>query len=133
MKLINKYAESYNLLKDEYKSLDNEVKDLRLNLKLNKEIISDILNLNSSINETKFKNIILKLNNELNTLYSQLEKISKEKFNLRNKILKQKELNEDNIKDNENNSNEINKNIIEPLTKAEIKSKEKLENDCLLF
>ena len=111
MKLINKYAESYNLLKDEYKSLDNEVKDLRLNLKLNKEIISDILNLNSSINETKFKNIILKLNNELNTLYSQLEKISKEKFNLRNKILKQKELNEETVErlklENEINSNKI--------------------------
>lgn len=117
MKLINKYGESYNLLKEEYKSLDNEVRDLRLNLKLNKEIISDILNLNSSnstsrtLNETKLKNIILKLNTELNTLYSQLEKISKEKFNLRNKILKQNELNEETLEklklENEINSNKI--------------------------
>ena len=86
MKLINKYGESYNLLKEEYKSLDNEVRDLRLNLKLNKEIISDILNLNSSnstsrtLNETKLKNIILKLNTELNTLQSQLEKSPKENW-----------------------------------------------------
>ena len=38
LKLINKYAESYSILENENKQLKNEIRDLRLNLKINKEI-----------------------------------------------------------------------------------------------
>ena len=117
IKLLNKYAESYNILKEEYKSLEDEVKDLRLNIKINKEIIADILNLNSpnynskTITEKKLTNIISKLNEELNTIYSQCEKLSKEKLNLRNRLLKQEELYKEVIEklkgENENYSNKI--------------------------
>ena len=117
IKLLNKYAESYNILKEEYKSLEDEVKDLRLNIKINKEIIADILNLNSpnynskTITEKKLTNIISKLNEELNTIYSQCEKLSKEKLNLRNRLLKQEELYKEVIdklkSENENYSNKI--------------------------
>ena len=76
IKLLNNYADSYQLLKDENMSLENEIKDLRLNIKINKEIISELLNSsNSKFNENKLKTIILKLNNENNLLYDQCEKI----------------------------------------------------------
>ena len=112
IKLLNNYADSYQLLKDENMSLENEIKDLRLNIKINKEIISELLNSsNSKFNENKLKTIILKLNNENNLLYAQCEKISKEKLKLRNKLLKQDEINENRIEqlklENEINLNKL--------------------------
>ena len=112
IKLLNNYADSYQLLKDENMSLENEIKDLRLNIKINKEIISELFNSsNSKFNENKLKTIILKLNNENNLLYAQCEKISKEKLKLRNKLLKQDEINENRIEqlklENEINLNKL--------------------------
>ena len=42
IKILNKYADSYNNLVEENKSLQAEIKDLRANVKLNKEILSEL-------------------------------------------------------------------------------------------
>jgi hypothetical protein len=55
LKLINKYAESYQILENENKQLKSEIKDLKLNLKINKEIIEGLYNLkNQGEKETLF-------------------------------------------------------------------------------
>jgi hypothetical protein len=55
LKLINKYAESYQILENENKQLRNEIKDLKLNLKINKEIIEGLYSLkNQGEKETLF-------------------------------------------------------------------------------
>ena len=55
LKLINKYAESYRILENENKQLKSEIKDLKLNLKINKEIIEGLYNLkNQGEKETLF-------------------------------------------------------------------------------
>jgi hypothetical protein len=54
LRLINKYAESYSALEQENKQLKNEIKDLRLNLKINKEIIEGLYN---SKNNTEKENL----------------------------------------------------------------------------
>ena len=41
LKLLNKYAESFNSLKEENASLKQQIKDLNLNIKINKTIIEN--------------------------------------------------------------------------------------------
>ena len=43
LKLLNQYADSYQLLHSQHKLLEGEIKDLKINIKINKEIISNFL------------------------------------------------------------------------------------------
>ena len=85
LKLINKYADSYNNLIQENKSLITENQDLRLNLKLNKEIITDLLT--SKKTSPSFQSALTKLNQELTLAYTRYDAISKERNELRDKVL----------------------------------------------
>ena len=95
IKILNKYADSYNNLVEENKSLQAEIKDLRANVKLNKEILSDLMssmtkssNSNkNSLSSNSFKSVYNKINQELSSVYEQNEKLSKERNFLRDKIL----------------------------------------------
>ena len=95
IKILNKYADSYNNLVEENKSLQAEIKDLRANVKLNKEILSDLMssmtkssNSNkNSLSSNSFKSVYNKINQELSSVYEQNEKLSKERNFLREKIL----------------------------------------------
>ena len=44
LKLINKYADECNRINEEKKSLEFEIKDLKANINVNKEIIDKLLN-----------------------------------------------------------------------------------------
>ena len=80
---------------EENKSLQAEIKDLRANVKLNKEILSDLMssmtkssNSNkNSLSSNSFKSVYNKINQELSSVYEQNEKLSKERNFLRDKIL----------------------------------------------
>ena len=108
IKLINKYADSYSLLEHENKQLKNEIIDLRLNLKINKEIIEgfytfknqsekDSLYINK-IEEAQNSNIhminyLTKENEELRYRLNYIEQCNSEKVNyikIENEKLKNK-------------------------------------------
>lgn len=94
LKLINKYlillnllryAESYNLLEEENKALRTEINDLKINLKINKEIISGFFNLK---NQSEKVNFYIKKITEENEILSKLaERTVREKDELRTKVL----------------------------------------------
>ena len=75
LKLINNYADSYSKLELENKSLLNQIKDLKINLKISKEIIDSFL----SNKTTKINDIIIALNKEINHLNKIIENSNKEK------------------------------------------------------
>ena len=94
IKLVNKYADSYKMLTYENKSLKDEINDLRLNINLNKEIISTFYNNNNNNNLNKDEKLIFifnKLKEENKNLYKTLEKISNEKNSLYSTLLQTKE------------------------------------------
>ena len=96
LKLVNKYADSYKMLTYENKSLKDEINDLRLNINLNKEIISTFYsnNKNNNNNKNKDDNFIFlfnKLKEENKNLYNTVERISNEKNSLYTKLLQTKE------------------------------------------
>ena len=62
IKLVNKYADSYKMLTYENKSLKDEINDLRLNINLNKEIISTFYNNNNNNNLNKDEKLIFIFN-----------------------------------------------------------------------
>lgn len=84
LKLINKYAESYNILEDENKSLRTEIKDLRANLKINKEIIEGFFNTGSKNDKNSM--YINKLKEEMKRLELQTDKALKERDEARVKV-----------------------------------------------
>ena len=75
LKLINNYADSYSKLELENKSLLSQIKDLKINLKISKEIIDSFL----SNKSTKINDIIISLNKENNNLNKIIENLNKEK------------------------------------------------------
>jgi hypothetical protein len=79
-----RYAESYSILEEENKSLRNEIRDLRSNLKINKEIIEGFFNKSSKGDKNAM--CIAKLKEENEKLYAQTEKLAKEKDDLRSKV-----------------------------------------------
>ena len=84
LKLINKYADSYNIIIQENKALKTEIKDLRTNIKINKEIIEGFF----SQSKQKEKNalFITKYKEEADKLYYQNEQLNKEIEALHNQI-----------------------------------------------
>ena len=84
LKLINKYADSYNVIIQENKTLKTEIKDLRANLKINKEIIECFFSQKQPKEKTQI--CISKFKEESQKLYSQNEQLNKEIQNLHSKI-----------------------------------------------
>lgn len=84
LKLLSKYADSYNILKDENKHLRAEIVDIKTNLKINKEIIHGFFQHNNIDDQNNF--YLSKLKEENITLNTQIEKAQKEKEEIRNKV-----------------------------------------------
>jgi hypothetical protein len=85
LKLINKYAESYTILEEENKSIKIELKNLKDNLRINKEIIEGFFNPNTK--KDKQDLYFRKLKEENEKLSQQVEAIVKEKNEMRNKVI----------------------------------------------
>ena len=84
LKLKFSYADKYILLLEENKNLHQEIKDLKSNLKINKDIMSSFY---SNSNNSK-EIIIKKLKEENSNLYDILEKTAKERDLFRKKVNK---------------------------------------------
>ena len=84
LKLLNKYADSYNNIIQENIFLKSEIKDLRDNLKLNKEIIKGFFSNNK--NNNKIDNFINQYKQENDKLYEQNYNLSKKIENLISKF-----------------------------------------------
>ena len=116
IKILNKYADSYNNLIEENKSLQSEIKDLRTNIKFNKDLLNELI---SSMGKTQKNNknsnnnnsIYVKMTQEVNELYIQNEKLSKERNMLREKLLHYEELSSESYnklkEDNEQLKNKV--------------------------
>ena len=84
LKLINKYADSFNLIKEENKQLKIQIEDLKSNLKINKSIIEGFFSkLNSKEKESS---IISQIKKENLNLYNQNEQLRKKIEDLNAKI-----------------------------------------------
>lgn len=108
LKLLNQYADSYQLLHSQHKLLEGEIKDLKINIKINKEIISNFLS-KSSLSEKNTK-MISKLRNQIDQLLESNEELSKQNISLlstQNKILQEITINNVHI----NNMSSVNKMI----------------------
>ena len=78
MKLLNQYADSYQCLEKQNKVLQESIKDLKTNLKINKDIISNFLSKSTSTEINK--SIIAKLNSQVESLTKSNEDLTKQKF-----------------------------------------------------
>ena len=67
LKLINKYADECNRINEEKKSLEFEIKDLKANINVNKEIIDKLLNPSLTI-DSKSKIILECIEKEKNII-----------------------------------------------------------------
>ena len=85
LKLINKYADSYNAIIQENKFLKSEIRDLNSNLKINKQIIEGFFAKNSP--KEKTNNFINKYKIENAKLYEQNLKLNKKIEELTNKLI----------------------------------------------
>ena len=84
LKLLNKYADSFNSIKEENKQLKIQIEDLNSNLKINKSIIEGFFSkLNSKEKESS---IIAQIKKENLNLYQQNEKLRKQIDELNSKI-----------------------------------------------
>ena len=84
LKLLNKYADSFNQIKEENKQLKIQIEDLNSNLKINKSIIEGFFSkLNSKEKESS---IISQIRQENMNLYNQNEQLRKKIEELNTKI-----------------------------------------------
>ena len=84
LKLLNKYADSFNSIKEENKQLKIQIEDLNSNLQINKSIIESFFsNMNSKEKESS---IISKIKQENTNLYKQNEDLRKKIEELNSKI-----------------------------------------------
>ena len=84
LKLLSKYAESYNQLELENKHLKAEIKDLKMNLKINKEIITGFFQHNNKEDRSMF--YVNKLKEEVASLNGQIEKMKKENEDIKSEV-----------------------------------------------
>ena len=86
IKIINQYADNYKLLEKENSNLKKEIKDLKSNLVINKEIIE------SFFKKDEAKNTYLlylnNLKNEMKEIENKNEKLSKDNNELHNRLIK---------------------------------------------
>ena len=88
LKLLNKYADSYNQLELENKHLKAEIKDLKMNLKINKEIITGFFQHTSKEDKSIF--YVNKLKEEVASLHDQKEKMKKENEDIKAEVKENK-------------------------------------------
>ena len=80
LKLLNKYAESFNSLKEENMILKKQIEDLNLNLKINKSIIENFF---SDKNISEKENLLIKnIKQENKHLYEQKDALEKKNIEL---------------------------------------------------
>ena len=84
LKLLNKYADSFNSIKEENIFLKKQIEDLNLNLKINKSIIDNFFN-DNNISQKEIS-LINSLKQENKYLYEQKEILEKKNLELINKI-----------------------------------------------
>ena len=84
LKLLNKYADSFNSIKEENIFLKKQIEDLNLNLKMNKSIIDSFFS-DNNIPE-KENSLIKNIKEENKYLYEQKEILEKKNIELLNKI-----------------------------------------------
>ena len=84
LKLLNKYADSFNSLKEENIFLKKQLEDLNLNLKINKSIIDNFFS-EKNIPERE-NSLINSIKQENKNLYEQKELLEKKNIELLNKI-----------------------------------------------
>jgi hypothetical protein len=84
LKLLNKYADSYGLLEEENRQLRAEILDMKINLKINKEIIQGFFQLNSFEDKSTFYHT--KLKEEVISLTMKIDKLLLEKEDLKLKV-----------------------------------------------
>ncbi len=84
LKLLNKYADSYGLLEEENRQLRAEILDMKINLKINKEIIQGFFQLNSFEDKSTFYHT--KLKEEVISLNMKIDKLILEKEDLKLKV-----------------------------------------------
>ena len=109
LKLINKYADQYNRIEEEKKSLELENNDLKSNIKVNKEIINTFFSKISL--EEKFKNFIKNFTDENNILNNRITQLNKENKILRLKIEKYEKIINKEINIYRENTDELNNKI----------------------
>ena len=84
LKLLNKYAESFNSLKEENSSLKRQIKDLNLNIKINKSIIENFFSDKRFGEKTEI--LINNIKKENKNLSEQKEILEKKNLELIKKI-----------------------------------------------
>ena len=84
LKLLNKYADSYNCIIQENIFLKSEINDLKDNLRINKEIIKGFFSNNK--NKNKIDDYIHHYKEENDKLYEQNNNLSKKIENLISKF-----------------------------------------------
>ena len=84
LKLLNKYADSYNAIIQENNFLKSEIMDLKANIKINKEIIQCFFS-DKNFKE-KIDTCLKQHKQENENLYKQNDKIIKTKQNITSKI-----------------------------------------------
>ena len=84
LKLLNKYAESFNSLKEENTSLKQQIKDLNLNIKINKTIIENFFS-DKKLGE-KAESLIKNIKKENQNLLEQKELLEKKNMELIKKL-----------------------------------------------
>src|SRR5262249_36113562 len=84
IKLVNQYAESYQLLEKDNKLIIQELQDSKMNLQINKSIINDLL---STLKPAqKEKAVIDGLNKEIKLLNNSIEFYKKENSELKKSV-----------------------------------------------
>ena len=84
LKLLNKYAESFNSLKEENATLKQQIQDLNLNIKINKSIIDNFFS-DKKLGE-KAEALIKNIKKENKNLLEQKELLEKKNMDLIKKI-----------------------------------------------
>jgi hypothetical protein len=85
LKLLNKYADSYSILEEENKCLKSQIKDLKINLNINKDIIQGFIQNHNNEDRSKLYN--QKIKEEVNFLTSSLINTTKEKDEIIAKVI----------------------------------------------
>ena len=86
-----RYAESYNALLSENLSLKDEIKDLKQNLNINKEVINSFFKEIKENKKNAYGILLQKLSEENVSIYKQIEKISNERNKLRSELIQIKD------------------------------------------
>ena len=111
LKLINQYADNYKRIEDENKALQQEVKDLKSNLNVNKEIIESFFKSDKTKLETQLNVFFSKSKEEINTLNKRNESLTKENSELRIKSLKYESIINDSLSQFKSSSTELENKI----------------------